>query len=220
MVAAVSIFAPHPAAGLIPVVSPDSEPAPASAVQRASGEARLRSMVQQHFDFIWRSLRALGLSAASADDACQQVFIIASRKLELIAAGSERSFLFATARGVAANARRANIRNREDADERALEGEIDRAPDPEQVATRNEAKRLLEMILAGMAEDVRTVFVLFELEGMTTAEIAELLALPMGTVASRLRRAREHFEAETARVQAQASRVHAGDGGQRGGGNR
>jgi RNA polymerase sigma-70 factor (ECF subfamily) len=208
MVAAVSMFVPHPGAGLVPVAAPDSERPPASGVVRAGAgsDARLRTMVDQHFDFIWRSLRALGVPTSVADDACQQVFIIASRKLELIAVGSERSFLFATARGVAANARRAHLRNREDADELALEGEMDRAPDPEQAATRNEAKRLLESILAGMMEDVRTVFVLFELEGMTTAEIAQLLALPMGTVASRLRRAREHFEAETARVQAAARR--------------
>jgi RNA polymerase sigma-70 factor (ECF subfamily) len=208
MVAAVSMFLPNPGAGLVPVAAPESERPPASGVARVGvgNDARLREMVDQHFDFIWRSLRALGVPSVVADDACQQVFIIASRKLELIAIGSERSFLFATARGVAANARRAHLRNREDADANALEGEMDRAPDPEQVATRNEAKRLLETILAGMAEDVRTVFVLFELEGMTTAEIANLLSLPMGTVASRLRRAREHFEAETARLQAAVRR--------------
>jgi RNA polymerase sigma-70 factor (ECF subfamily) len=50
--------------------------------------------------------------------------------------------------------------------------------------------------------DLRAVFVLFELEEMPTAEIAEALELPTGTVASRLRRAREEFRRIAARVQA------------------
>jgi RNA polymerase sigma-70 factor (ECF subfamily) len=178
----------------------------------ASGDAdddaveqeRLRSMVDEHFDFIWRTLRGLGVPAASSDDACQQVFLIASRKLRFIAAGCERSFLFATARGVAANARRASARSRETPDESALAHEIDSAPDPEEAASRNQARALLEAILASMKEERRIVFVLYELEGLTMTEIATLLSLRMGTVASRLRRAREHFDAEAKRVQAAA----------------
>ena len=44
-----------------------------------------------------------------------------------------------------------------------------------------------------MPEDFRNVFVLFELECMTMTEIAHVLSIPAGTVASRLRRARELF---------------------------
>jgi RNA polymerase sigma-70 factor (ECF subfamily) len=58
----------------------------------------------------------------------------------------------------------------------------------------------LERILESMDEDTRTVFVLFELEGMTMAAIAKLVGVPMGTVASRLRRAREDFQREARRV--------------------
>jgi len=210
---AVSMIVHHsgapPNAGARTASAPESEPAPQNPVTRTSSEGRLRAIVDAHFDFIWRSLRALGIPAASTDDACQQVFIIASRKLEMIAAGSERSFLFATARGVAANARRSGSRNREEANPVALDAEIDRAPNPEQAASQSQAKKLLEMILSGMQEDMRTAFVLFELEGMTTAQIAELLDVPMGTVASRLRRAREHFEREALRIQ------QASNGGQR-----
>jgi RNA polymerase sigma-70 factor (ECF subfamily) len=53
-----------------------------------------------------------------------------------------------------------------------------------------------------MPIELRVVFVLFELEEMTTAEIATLLEIPSGTVASRLRRARETFEDHVARVRA------------------
>jgi len=53
-----------------------------------------------------------------------------------------------------------------------------------------------------MPEELSSVFVLFELEGMTSIEIAALLEIPVGTAASRLRRAREHFEACVKRASA------------------
>jgi RNA polymerase sigma-70 factor (ECF subfamily) len=165
-------------------------------------QQRMRDMVGAHHNFIWRALRGLGVPAASADDAAQQVFWIAAQKLETIARGSERSFLFSTARGIAANFRRTRARNRELSDDEAVGGHVDHAPDPEQMASSREARAILEQILEGLDDDARAVFVLFELEGQTTAGIAELLGLPMGTVASRLRRAREDFEAAVRRFQA------------------
>lgn len=177
---------------------------PASAVTLPTKDdaARFRSMVDGHFDFIWRSLRGLGVPAASVDDAAQQVFLIASQKLEAIMPGSERSFLFATARGIASNARRSEHRNRELLDEEALVSRADTAPDPEEIAASRQARRILDRILDGLTEDLRTVFLLYELEGQTTAAIAALLDVPMGTVASRLRRAREEFQAAARRYQA------------------
>src|SRR4051812_6204799 len=72
-----------------------------------AASTRFRALVEQHFDFIWRSLRGLGVPSSAVDDAAQHVFCVASEKLGAIAAGSERAFLFKTALGVAANARRA-----------------------------------------------------------------------------------------------------------------
>ncbi len=185
--------------------SEESSAPPVSRAQvrlRGDAEVRFRAMVDGHFDFIWRSLRGLGVPSANADDAAQQVFLVAAQKLELIAAGSERSFLFSTARGIAANARRSRARSREVPEEGALAEPVDGAPDPEQEAARAQARRVLEGILEGLSDDLRSVFVLFELEGMTTMQMAELLGVPMGTVASRLRRAREEFQAATKRFQA------------------
>lgn len=175
--------------------------APALSKQDAT---RFRSMVDANFDFIWRSLRGLGVPSASIDDAAQQVFWTASQKIATISAGSERSFLFATARGIASNARRSQLRNRELLDEDALASHVDRAPDPEQMAASRQARLLLDRILDGLPEDLRAVFLLYELEGQTMAEIAALLGTPMGTVASRLRRAREEFQSAARRYQAAA----------------
>ena len=56
-------------------------------------------------------------------------------------------------------------------------------------------------ILDGMTLDLRTVFVLTELEGMTMPEVAALVEIPVGTAASRLRRAREAFRATVAELE-------------------
>ncbi len=166
----------------------------------ALDERRLRGLVDTQFDFVWRSLRALGVSAADADDAAQRVFMITAQKLDAITDGSERAFLFATARGVAANARRAQGRRHEIGDETVLERVTDDAYDPEQALADKQAKQLLERVLDAMPDDLRSVFALHELEGLTTTTIAEVLEIPSGTVASRLRRARAEFKLSVARL--------------------
>jgi RNA polymerase sigma-70 factor (ECF subfamily) len=181
---------------------PDSMPRP----RGSDVEARFRRMVAEQFDFIWRALRGLGVSPSSVDDAAQQVFLVAAQKMNAIEEGSERSFLFSTARGVAANARRARARNRELADDETLTAQADTAPDPEELTASKRAREVLDAILASLPEDVRSVFILYELEGMTMAEIAETCDLPSGTVASRLRRAREEFQAAARRYQAGGKR--------------
>ena len=78
----------------------------------------------------------------------------------------------------------------------------DDAPSPEDAVASREARAVLDQFLGELADDVREVFILYELEEMTMAAIADALALPRGTIASRLRRAREEFEAATKRFQA------------------
>ncbi len=165
---------------------------------RVDPALRFRAMVDLHFNFIWRSLRGLGLPGVDADDAAQQVFLIALNKLAVITPGSERAFLFGTALGVAANARRGLSRKREVFDDGAIAARRDEAPDSEEQLGRKQARAKLDAILEAMPLDLRTVFVLFELESLTMAEIAAMLDLAPGTVASRLRRAREDFRARVA----------------------
>jgi RNA polymerase sigma-70 factor (ECF subfamily) len=160
-------------------------------------------MVDRDFAVVWRMLRGLGVAAGTVDDATQQVFLIASERLDVITVGSERAFLLATARGVAANVRRSQARSHEVADEAAVAGKVDEGANPEQALASRQARALLDSVLGELPEDAREVFVLFELEGMTMAAIAATLGLPPGTVASRLRRAREEFHAASKRFQAQ-----------------
>ena len=61
--------------------------------------------------------------------------------------------------------------------------------------------QLCDLVLSKVDADLVEVFVLYELEGLTSPEIAELLQIPLGSVASRLRRAREQFRPAAARVE-------------------
>ena len=74
------------------------------------------------------------------------------------------------------------------------------AADPEAFAQNQQMRALFTQVLEQLALDLRAVFVLYELEDFTMAEIAQTLQLPPGTVASRLRRAREAFEKLAARA--------------------
>ena len=157
---------------------------------RARNDARITAIVREHHAFVWRLLLRLGVPSRSAEDATQQVFIVAIRRVSEIAEGSEKSFLFGTAMRVASDERR-SAKNRE------LSGDLpegaDLSPSPEENAEAARRRRILQEALLSMPLELRTVFVLFELEQMTKSEVSAMLGLPVGTAVSRLRRAREMF---------------------------
>jgi RNA polymerase sigma-70 factor (ECF subfamily) len=168
--------------------------APAEASAVSARDARLRAMVQLHFDTVWRALRRLGVPEAGADDAAQQVFMVAARRLDEIDAPRERQYLLGVALRVASDARHALARRREVAmgDSRDVARELaDGAPLAEQLLDEKRARALLATFLESMPVDLREAFVLFELEEMAAPAVAELLGVPVGTVASRVRRARQ-----------------------------
>jgi RNA polymerase sigma-70 factor (ECF subfamily) len=157
---------------------------------RTRDDARITAIVREHHAFVWRLLLRLGVPSRSAEDATQQVFMVATRRVSQIAEGSEKSFLFGTALRVASDERR-SAKNRE------LSGELpegaDLAPSPEENAEAGRRRDILQEALLSMPVELRTVFVLFELEQMTKSEVSTLVGVPVGTAVSRLRRAREMF---------------------------
>jgi RNA polymerase sigma-70 factor (ECF subfamily) len=163
--------------------------------------ATLRELVAEHLDFVWRSLRRFGVPAADVDDAAQQVFLIANEKSGKIRRGSERSFLVGVALRVASHARR-SFERRAAVEQRFSTHPSPPNPDPEELAQQREARHLLDRVLDALPEDMRAVFVLFELEELSLEQIASLLNVPRGTVASRLRRAREVFHSQAKIVEA------------------
>jgi RNA polymerase sigma-70 factor (ECF subfamily) len=163
-------------------------------------DARLRRVVREYYDFVWRALRRMGVAEHGAEDAAQQVFLVIANKLEGVSYENERSFLFGTIVRVAADARRAQSRRREVNGEE-VEEPIDESPSAEVMVDERKARAMLDAILRAMPDDLRAVFILCELEELDAPEVADVLGVPVGTVASRLRRAREHFQAAASRLQ-------------------
>jgi RNA polymerase sigma-70 factor (ECF subfamily) len=160
-------------------------------------------MVDEHHAFVWRSLRRLGVPGGAVDDSVQQVFIVASQRLGDIRADREAAFLFGTAVRVAANARRGLGRRQEvPLDDAQPEELASRSGSAEEILCEESDRRVLDDILDALPVDLRTVFILFELDEMTTPAIARMLDISVGTAASRLRRAREIVTMQIARARA------------------
>ncbi len=161
--------------------------AAATATRRAFAE-----VYREHFAFVWRILRRLGVPAESLEDAVQEVFLVLHRRLDGLAPEvSLRSWLFGTARRVAADARRGQHRRERRLHALAVVAEGGGRDLPIEQA---EAADFVQRFLERLDPDRRMVFVLADLEGMTAPEIAEALSIKLNTVYSRLRTARAEFE--------------------------
>jgi RNA polymerase sigma-70 factor (ECF subfamily) len=154
---------------------------------------RVRAAVEQNYAVVWRFLRRLGVPAEAADDAAHLTFARVLARDSVVREGSERAYLMRAAFHVSLEFRRAH--RRASARDAGVEGDALAAPDPgpEEALAQRRDRELLDSALSELSPDLRAVLTLFELEGLTFTEIAEVLELPRGTVASRLRRARESF---------------------------
>jgi RNA polymerase sigma-70 factor (ECF subfamily) len=156
--------------------------------------ARLERMFVAHHALVWRTMRRQGLSPDAAGDAAQQTFLVAAERLGDINPDSERAFLVGTALRVARSFGRKTGRWQ-------LEDDMDlRAAETRSVSDQRAAVDLCDLILSKVEAGLAEVFVLYEIEGLSSPEIAALLEIPLGTVASRLRRAREQFRSAIGRI--------------------
>jgi RNA polymerase sigma-70 factor (ECF subfamily) len=162
--------------------------------QASADEGSVRALVDEHFQYIWRLLRRFGLSRADADDATQQVFMVAARRANEIGEGRERTFLYGTALRIFANARRSQQRRRE-TNATGLDEVAAGAGLPDQLLDEARARARLDRLLEALPPELCRVLVLADIEGTAVREIAELESIPAGTAASRLRRARAEFRA-------------------------
>jgi RNA polymerase sigma-70 factor, ECF subfamily len=160
------------------------------------------AIYDEHFDFVWRNVRRLGVPEASADDAVQDVFIVVHRRLgEFEGRSTLQTWLYGIIVRVARDYRRS--RARQDAKVAAVAAEgAEMSESPAELVAKREAARVVEELLAGLDEEKRDVFVLVELEQMSVADVATALALNVNTTHARLRAARQQFEAAAARFRA------------------
>lgn len=140
---------------------------------------------------VWRVLRRFGVHPNDMEDAAQLVYLTLSGHLQQVGEDKEASYLAAVSVKVAANVRRKAQRRRE---EPSVADSLTTSLTPEALLDQKQRRRELDRGLDTLSEEQRAVFVLYELEGFSLPEIAEALAIPLGTATSRLRRARDHFQ--------------------------
>jgi len=165
----------------------------------------LPELVRAHFANVWRFLRRLGFEPDVIDDAAQDLFLVALRRIDEVKPGAERAFLFGAALRIASNRKKKHAREVPTEDLDPESSFDDMAASPEERLDGERARALLYRLLSELEESLRTVFVMYELEQMTMQEIAEVLEVPPGTIASRLRRARDDFRARLERHRSRTS---------------
>jgi RNA polymerase sigma-70 factor (ECF subfamily) len=170
---------------------------------RAIPTPSFEAVYDEHFDFVWRSVKRLGVRESAIDDAVQDVFLVVHRRLgDFEGRSSMKTWLFGIALRVAKDHRRALARK--DAKGEPLRDSLpsDACACPLEETAKTEAARLVQHVLDAMDDEKRAVFVMAELEQMTAPEIAEALSVNLNTIYARLRAARAAFEDAVARYRA------------------
>ena len=161
---------------------------------------RFEAQVAPHLDAAYRFARWLTRSAADAEDLVQEAMLRAFRSIDALRGSEAKPWLLAIVRNCHASAHRREARHAtvplpQDYDPQDGHAMVDPAPDPESHALSADAARTLERLLGALAPEHREVLALRELEELSYREIAAVTALPIGTVMSRLARARGALKA-------------------------
>jgi RNA polymerase sigma-70 factor (ECF subfamily) len=150
---------------------------------------------QEHFSFVWRCLRGLGVSDGDLDDVTQEVFVIVHRRLaDLEPELGVRPWLYGILRLVAQNHWRSLRRSATRRQSFETQPRLPAASPLESLQAR-EAAQLVSAALGRLEPTRREVFILVELEELSVPEVARALGIPINTAYSRLRLARADFKA-------------------------
>jgi RNA polymerase sigma-70 factor, ECF subfamily len=180
-----------------PATEPDLAGPPAATV--VSCAPNFSDVYEQHFEFIWRSARRLGVPEASLDDVVQDVFVTVYRRLPDFEGRSQvKTWVFGILRNTVNDLRRSQRRKPTEA--LTVEPVDLTSTGPQEAFAREQGARLLHAVLLELEEDLRDVFVLSELEQMSAPEVASALNVNVNTVYSRLRAARRDFDAALKRL--------------------
>jgi RNA polymerase sigma-70 factor (ECF subfamily) len=161
--------------------------------QDSDAASRFTDFYRQHVAFVWRTVRFLGAPPENIDDAVQDVFLVAHRRLvDFEARSSPRTWLFAISLRVVSDHRRSRKRQlRLLTQARTIQPEPSASPldDTLNAETRDSLLSAIE----SLSDEQRVVFVMTEIEDMTAPEIASALQVKLNTVYSRLRAARREL---------------------------
>jgi len=152
------------------------------------------AIYREHFRFVWRTAKRLGVAERFIDDVAQEVFIVVHRKLpEFEGASSVKTWIYAILRRVVSDHRRSMIRKPSVGSSEDTDFEAPSEDRPDRSMELDDQVRLLHLVLSELDDEKREVFVLTEFEQMTMAEIAEATGVNPNTVSSRLRASRKAF---------------------------
>lgn len=159
----------------------------------------LATVYRDYFKYVWRCLRSLGVDSGALDDAVQEVFLVVSRKLGDFDGRSKVStWLYAIVLHVARRHRAAAAtrarRIISGSAETFAQGCAHVHGDLRAEVEKNEQLALAQRALAKLDDAKREVFVFACVEGMSAPEIADVTGVPLNTVYSRLRIAKQQFE--------------------------
>jgi RNA polymerase sigma-70 factor (ECF subfamily) len=153
----------------------------------------------EHAPYVWRALRRLGVHESDVEDVCQEVFVVVHRKRAgFEGRSSPRTWIYGICVRTASDYRKRASHRREAVTDHPPE-ELSR-DDPHDAASVRQACDLLDRLLAGLDEDKRAVFVLYEIEELSMKEVADALDCPLQTAYSRLHAARAKITEEAQRL--------------------
>ena len=156
------------------------------------------AIYSEHFAFVWRCARSLGVVADQLDDVVQDVFLVVHRQLPTFRNDSTLpTWLYGILRRVLANRRRSAKRRAET--ETLDECAPSDGTSPLERAQDAEAARFVERFAATLDDKKRDVFALALLEGLSIPEVARILSIPLNTAYTRLRIVRAEFREALAR---------------------
>ena len=155
------------------------------------------SIYRQYFDFVWSSVRRLGVGPHAVDDVVQEVFIVIHSRLHTLERPEAlRSWIYGVVRRTVSGHHRSQRLKETSGVNLAAEPDVRLRPQtPFDLAEQNDQVKLLYSLLEELDEPKREVFVMAELDELTAPEIAEILEIPLNTAYSRLRAARQAFDA-------------------------
>ncbi len=156
-------------------------------------DRRLATLYRRYFGSVARWVRSLGVPAEEAEDAAQEVFLVAHRRLSRLREdASESAWLFGIARGVCANRRRGRRRARR-REARYAEVQALGETDLDDAVHRRRAADLMQAFLDGLPEKYRLPFLLYDLEDRPAPEVARMLGIGADAVHARVRVARRRL---------------------------
>jgi RNA polymerase sigma-70 factor (ECF subfamily) len=160
-----------------------------------------RAVFEDTFDYVWHTLRRLGVRERDLEDVAHEVFVVVHRHLaDYDRARPIRPWLFAFAVRAAADYRRlARHRVELRDDTSAL---VEPGPTPLDHAVTRERLDLVALALDALDFERRAVFILHQIDGVPVNQAASILGIPVNTAHSRLRLARADFAKAVHRLQA------------------